>query len=130
MNDIAKTHTPDLRVAGVKAFVPAADFALSRRFYAAIGFEMVWSSDALALFRHGDASFLLQNFHVAEHTANFMMHLLVHDVDAWWRQLQDKRIAEEFIVKIGTPDDQPWGQRDFTLFDPSGVLWRIAQDIA
>lgn len=121
---------PDLSVAAAKAFVPARDFALSKRFYAAIGFEMVWASDALAVFRHGAAGFMLQNFHIAEHSANFMMHLLVNDVDAWWQQLQDKRIADEFNVKIGTPELRPWGQRDFTLFDPSGVLWRIGQHAA
>jgi uncharacterized glyoxalase superfamily protein PhnB len=27
------------------------------------------------------------------------------------------------------PQDQPWAMRDFTLFDPSGVLWRVAQNI-
>jgi uncharacterized glyoxalase superfamily protein PhnB len=25
---------------------------------------------------------------------------------------------------------QPWHMRDFTQSDPSGVLWRIAQNIA
>jgi uncharacterized glyoxalase superfamily protein PhnB len=24
---------------------------------------------------------------------------------------------------------QPWRMRDFTLHDPSGVLWRIAQNV-
>jgi uncharacterized glyoxalase superfamily protein PhnB len=24
-------------------------------------------------------------------------------------------------------DDHPWGMRDFTIADPTGVLWRIAQ---
>ena len=35
-----------------------------------------------------------------------------------------------FGVEVGKPQDRPWGMRDFTLFDPSGVLWRIAQNIA
>jgi len=29
-------------------------------------------------------------------------------------------------VAVGEPTDQPWGMRDFTLFDPGGVLWRVA----
>jgi uncharacterized glyoxalase superfamily protein PhnB len=24
-------------------------------------------------------------------------------------------------------EEQPWGMRDFVLFDPCGVLWRIGQ---
>ena len=37
--------------------------------------------------------------------------------------------AARFGVEIGTPENQPWAMRDFTLFDPSGVLWRVAQNI-
>jgi uncharacterized glyoxalase superfamily protein PhnB len=27
------------------------------------------------------------------------------------------------------PEDRPWGMRDFVLVDPTGVLWRIAQNL-
>jgi uncharacterized glyoxalase superfamily protein PhnB len=57
------------------------------------------------------------------------MHLLVKDVDAWWAQIQANRISEKYGVQIGPPEDRDWNMRDFTLFDPSGVVWRIAQDI-
>jgi uncharacterized glyoxalase superfamily protein PhnB len=30
---------------------------------------------------------------------------------------------------MATRDTGPWGMRDFTLFDPSGVLWRVAQNV-
>ncbi len=119
----------NLRAIEIKAFVPARDFALSQRFYTALGFAIPWASEDLAYVCHGDCSFLLQNFYEPEHTANFQMHLLVECVEDWWQQLQQLRIAEEFGVQIGRPQDQPWGMRDFTLFDPSGVLWRIAQNI-
>lgn len=120
---------PDLAITEIKALVPARDFALSKRFYAAIGFELAWASDELACFRHGSTSFLLQNFHVAAHTENFVMHLLVRNVDDWWQQLQRLGIADTFMVEIGSPENRPWGMRDFTLFDPSGVLWRIGQNL-
>ena len=54
--------TLNLRTVEAKAFVPARDFALSKRFYLALGFEIPWSSDDLAYVRHGDSSFLLQDF--------------------------------------------------------------------
>jgi hypothetical protein len=66
----------------IKAFVPALDFALSKRFYQDLGFTLAWSDDDLAYFRHGHSSFLLQNFSKEETPNNFMMHLLVEDVDA------------------------------------------------
>jgi uncharacterized glyoxalase superfamily protein PhnB len=79
--------------------------------------------------RRGDASFLLQNFCVAEHAANFMMHLLVEDVDAWWRHVEAQNLAGKYNVMAQPPEDRSWGLRDFVLVDPTGVLWRIGQNI-
>jgi len=114
----------------IKAFVPAKDFALSKRFYQELGFEVPWSDDTLAYMRLGDTAFFLQNFFVAEHASNFMMHLIVQDVESWWARLQKTDIATRYGVRTAAPQDQPWRQRDFVLGDPSGVLWRIAQNIA
>jgi catechol 2,3-dioxygenase-like lactoylglutathione lyase family enzyme len=119
----------NLRAVEIKAFVPARDLARSKAFYAALGFEIPWSNDTLAYLRLGNTSFLLQQFDEPAFTANYQMHLLVEDVNAWWQHLQTQRIAERFGVAIGAPEDQPWAMRDFTLFDPSGVLWRVAQNI-
>ena len=121
---------PDLNLSPVeiKAFVPARDYAASKAFYTAIGFRMASDGGGVAYFHLGDCAFLLQDFNVPEHTANFMMHLLVQDVDHWHQHLQAERIAERFGVRMGPLEDQPWGMRDFVLFDPSGVLWRIAMN--
>ena len=113
----------------IKAFVPAKDFALSKRFYEELGFEIPWSDDTLAYMRLGDTAFFLQNFYLAEHASNFMMHLIVQDVESWWARLQKAGIAARYGVRTVAPQDQPWRQRDFVLDDPSGVLWRIAQNI-
>jgi len=43
-----------------KAFVPARDFALSKKFYQDLGFDLAWSSEDLAYLRHGNATFLLR----------------------------------------------------------------------
>jgi uncharacterized glyoxalase superfamily protein PhnB len=90
----------------------------------------VWSSDELAYVRHGDASFLLQNFYVREHADNFMMDLLVEDVEAWWRHVQASNLQSKYQIMAEPPDDRSWGLRDFVITDPTGVLWRIGQNIA
>lgn len=118
----------NLNTVELKAFVPAKDFERSREFYSAIGFVCPWHDEGLAYFHCGDCSFLLQNFHVEECTENFMMHLLVENVDDWHAHLVKENIAARFAVRIDTPADQPWKMRDFVMFDPSGVLWRIAQN--
>ncbi|RYX91104.1 MAG: glyoxalase [Comamonadaceae bacterium] len=115
-------------VVEIKAFVPARDFALSKRFYQDLGFEIPWSDDTLAYMRLGDTACFLQNFYVAEHAGNFMMHLLVEDVESWWAKVVAADIAGRYGVRVVGLQDQPWAQRDFVLFDPSGVLWRIAQN--
>ena len=119
--------TLNLTTIAAKALVPARDFEQSKRFYQAIGFTLEWSSADMASFRSGHASFLLQKFYVPEHTRNFQMSLLVEDVDAWWTHVA--RVAAEFGITVERPDDRPWGLRDFPLFDPSGVLWRVGQRI-
>ena len=119
----------------LKVFLPAKDFDLSKQFYQDLGFTLCWEEDALAYLHYGDHGshgkfgFLLQRFYVKEFAENLMMHLLVKDVDAWWSSIQDKKIIEKYGVRAEPPEDRPWKLRDFILVDPSGVLWRIAQEI-
>jgi len=120
---------PNLNVTEVKAFVPARDFELSKRFYQDLGFTLASEGGGVAYFHHGHSSFLLQDFCVEEHIDNFMMHLLVESVDDWYQHINGAGIPEKYQVKIGPVEVQPWRMRDFVLFDPSGVLWRIAQNV-
>ena len=115
----------NLNTIEAKAFVPTGDFEQSKRFYQAIGFTMEWANADLASFRSGPSSFLLQKFYVPDHTNNFVMSLLVEDVDAWWEHVS--AATKAFGLTVEKPDDRPWGLRDFPLIDPSGVLWRIGQ---
>lgn len=117
-----------LKTIELKAFVPARDFELSKRFYQDIGFILASDSNGIAYFHHENVSFLLQNFYVKELAENFMMHLLVENVDAWWANIQERKIAEKYGVRILPPEQRPWTMRDFVLVDPSGVLWRIAEN--
>ena len=114
----------------MKAFVPARDLAESIAFYEAIGFEVTMESDDLAYLRHGTTAFLLSHFYLREHAENFVMHLLVANADDWHRNVEASGVVEKFSVRLSPPDDRPWGIRDFTLIDPTGVLWRIGNVIA
>ena len=118
-----------LSVQEIKAFVPARDYALSKRFYQDLGFELRSDGGGIAYFAYGACSFLLQDFYAKDHADNFMMHLLVQDVDAWYAQVQASGVVAKYGVRCLAPEEQPWGMRDFVLYDPSGVLWRIGQNI-
>lgn len=113
----------------ITAFVPARDFDRSRAFYQAIGFSEEWANDELASLVCGDAaSIFLQRFYLPAHAENFMMHMMVDDLDAWWAgYVVQPGLAQAFGVRIEAPADRDWGLRDAVLFDPTGVLWRVAQ---
>jgi catechol 2,3-dioxygenase-like lactoylglutathione lyase family enzyme len=129
------THPADFELAGrllapraeIKAFVPASDFDASRSFYRELGFTEEWCSAELASLRLHGAGFLLQRFDEPALASNLMMHLLVPDLDRLWQRLVDERFAARHGVRASPPELRPWGLRDMELFDPSGVLWRIAQ---
>jgi hypothetical protein len=126
---------PELGVIELKAQVPSKDFEVSKQFYQDIGFTLCWNNGGLALLHYGPhgvkglPSILLQNHYEKEFAEKLHLHLLVKDVDAWWAHLQAKQISQRYGVVIGSPEDRPWEMRDFTLTDPSGVCWAIAQEI-
>jgi catechol 2,3-dioxygenase-like lactoylglutathione lyase family enzyme len=118
----------NLRTIELKPFVPAKNFDLSKRFYRDMGFTLASDAEGIAYFHHENVSFLLQNFYVKELADNLMLHLLVEDVDAWRAQLVNADISCRYGVRISPVQQQPWRMRDFVVGDPSGVLWRIAQN--
>ena len=72
---------------------------------------------------------MLQNFYVEALAQNFMMHLLVEEVDGWRQNVEEAALSETYGVGASEVELQPWRMRDFLLFDPSGVLWRIGQNV-
>ncbi|MGO4777590.1 glyoxalase, partial [Lysobacter sp. 2RAB21] len=97
--------------------------------YTAIGFSIPWSTEELALVPNGNCLLVLKQCYLAQHAQNFQMHLLVENADDWWRHLAEQNIAQTFGVDIGALEDRPWMIRDFTLVDPTGVLWRIGHNL-
>src|SRR5689334_3702131 len=104
----------ELTAIEIKAFVPARDFGVAKKFYEEMGFTIAWSGTDLAYLHCGDCSFLLQNFYEPQHADNFMMHMLVADVEAWWRQVEAAQLVAKYQIRAEPPADRPWGLRDFT----------------
>ncbi len=119
---------PNLRVTEIKAFVPAKDFEVSKQFYKDLGFTMASDGGGVAYFHFEHVSFLLHDFCAESLAENFMMHILVEDVDAWHAHVVASAVAAKYGVNVTSVEAQPWRMRDFCLSDPSGVQWRIAQN--
>jgi hypothetical protein len=110
-----------------RPFLPARDFALSKRFYETIGFKKLLDGE-VAIFGIGTTSFILQNYYQEQWAGNFMMQLMVDDLDAWWKHIESLQLATTFGVDEPKPPAlQPWGLRVAYVVDPSGVLWHVAQ---
>ncbi|MBK8233686.1 MAG: VOC family protein [Candidatus Eisenbacteria bacterium] len=110
-----------------RPFLPTRDFEQSKRFYEALGFEMTLDSE-VAIFRAGSGGFILQRYFQEEWAANFMMQLMVDDLDAWWARIEELSLPDRFGVPAPKPPAmQPWGLRVAYIVDPAGVLWHIAE---
>jgi hypothetical protein len=122
----------DELVAAIRAmrpFVPAKNFELSKRFYADIGFLVTPLGDDLAELRLGQHAFLLQDYFVQQWAENFVMHLMVEDVEVWWAHIASLDLAGRYgVPRPRVPRMESWGLKVAYVFDPSGVLWHIAED--
>src|SRR5438105_848140 len=81
----------------VRPFIPAKDFDLSKRFYETLGFEKVLDGE-VAIFNAGSGGFILQRYYQKEWAENFMMQLMVDDLDAWWAHIVTLDLAGQFGV--------------------------------
>ena len=107
--------------------MPAKDFDVSKRFYETLGFDKVLDSE-VAIFNAGSGGFILQRYYQKEWAENFMMQLMVDDLEAWWAHLASLDLPSKFGVQAPkAPALQPWGLRVAYLYDPSGVLWHVCQ---
>ncbi|MBE7367134.1 VOC family protein [Ramlibacter pallidus] len=118
----------ELSAIEIKAFVPAKDYALSKRFYADLGFTQRSEGGGVAYFACGPCAFLLQDYYLAEFADNCVMHLLVADVHAWQRHVEQADLAGRYGAKVTPVTEQPWGITEFVVIDPAGVCWHIGQN--
>ncbi|OGB17895.1 MAG: glyoxalase [Burkholderiales bacterium RIFCSPHIGHO2_02_FULL_66_10] len=117
-----------LRATEIKAFVPARDFALSRRFFADLGFTECSVGGGVASFSVDGCAFLLQDFYEKALAENLVMHVLVTDVGAWRAHVEAQDLAGRYGARLTPLVEQPWGITEFVLIDPSGVCWHIGQN--
>lgn len=111
-----------------RPFVPSKDFEVSKSFYEALGFHKTLDDTGVAIFAVGDGAFILQRYYQKEWADNFMMQLMVDDLDAWWAHIVALDLPGKFGVRApSAPAMQTWGLRIAYVVDPSGVLWHVAQ---
>ncbi len=116
------------QVLALRPFVPAKDFALSRRFYQDLGFELTRVEDDVAFLKMESFSFILQNYAAEGFAEHFMMQMLVRDLSAWWQRVDTEALVAKYNVRPPKPPAmQSWGMKVGFITDPTGVLWHIAE---
>ena len=121
-----QSSLPDVVV--LRPFLPAIDYQKSLRFYGDLGFFIHPLGDHLASVELEPFSFLLQDYHVEAFAGNFMMQLMVNDLDSWWKKIENLELAGKYGVRPpSAPAMQPWGLVVAYVVDPSGVLWHFVQ---
>lgn len=110
----------------LRPFLPARDFAASRRFYADLGFREVGGDAGVVVFDRGGRGFILQDYFVREWAENCMVQLVVDDVAAWWQAVRALDLpARHGVQAPSAPRLEAWGGVVSHLWDPSGVLWHV-----
>lgn len=104
MDDVTGLVT---EIRAFRPFLPAKEFETSLRFYKAIGFHAYPLGESLAELSLGTHAFLLQGCYVKEWAENTVMHVLVEDVDVWWRHLDSLALNRQFGVS--SPAAPPGG---------------------
>jgi len=119
----------NLATSAIRPFVPGGkDYARSKAFYAALGFAIDFDAGEVAGMSCDSGSFLLQNYHHDGWAGNFMMQLVVEDLDAWWAHIEALDLPGRFQVPPPkAPARQPWGLIVAYVYGPSGELWHVVQ---
>jgi catechol 2,3-dioxygenase-like lactoylglutathione lyase family enzyme len=113
-------------ISAMRPMVPAKDLDTSKRFYIELGFQPRPLTDGLVEMQLGVFSFILQDYYVREWADNFVVHVTVSDVGAWWNHIVSLDLPARYRVKIQAPQSQGWAVVA-GVTDPSGVLWRFAE---
>jgi hypothetical protein len=113
-------------------YVPARDFALAQRFYAALGFALKPGWGGTVDCELGAMRFRLQDYFVEDWAGNFMFVVGVDDAQAWYDRAA--ALKTEFPTIRVKPPEPVHDDRDGTtdivthVVDPSGVLLVLVQD--
>jgi catechol 2,3-dioxygenase-like lactoylglutathione lyase family enzyme len=112
----------------IRPFIGAQNFEESRRFYGELRFEESQISKKLSLFKVTETlGFYLQDAYIKDWVNNSMIFLEVEDVNRYWNELQALGLHRKFKnVRMIPVREEIWGSECF-LYDPSGILWHIAE---
>ncbi|MEZ4400890.1 MAG: hypothetical protein R3B06_12770 [Kofleriaceae bacterium] len=120
---------PNLAATDIRPFIPAKDYAQSKRFYASLGWATKDVAPGLALVQLCDAQhFYIQNYYLRDVAENCMLHVTVDDAAAWHAHVAAALAGDAFPgARVQAPGRQPYGALVTFVHDPTGVLLHLCQ---
>ncbi len=112
-----------MKVNHIRVFIPSKDYAVSKSFYQALGFEMDDATDDLCLFQNGDCVFFLQNYYNQQLAENLNLQLIVDDIDEAFKIIADIECSG---IRYEPIKQERWGKVIY-LWGPAGELWHVTQ---
>ena len=116
-----------LAIKDLKVYMPSKDFAISKRFYSALGFTMTEGWGGTADFELNGNRFRLQDYYVKDWADNFMVVMGVDDVEEWHQHVRKIAGSGEFGNVRIKPPETVGSSIVLHVVDPSGVLLVFVQ---
>lgn len=118
----------NLRARDLKTFVGAKDFDTSREFYVALGWHVNFEEGELAELEFCEQRFYLQRFYQKQWCNNSMLYMAVDDASAWHAKIEAVVSKKKYgAARTNQPTPQDFAKLVTPMWDPSGVLWHLAQ---
>jgi catechol 2,3-dioxygenase-like lactoylglutathione lyase family enzyme len=120
---------PNLSVSDLRPFIPAEDFALSKKFYTSLGWKVHAIDENLALVELTETEhFYIQNYYLKDFAENSMLHITVKDAQAWYEHVYSALKDNKFPkARVQQPKRQPYGAIVTFVHDPTGVLLHLCE---
>jgi len=113
---------------GIRPFIGAKNYDLSRAFYRDFGFKENEVSPNMCVYAmNRQTVFYLQKAYVKDWVENTMLFLEVENTEAFREELLKKDLVLKYPgVRISEVKQDTWG-REFFVHDPSTILWHIGE---
>lgn len=111
----------------LEPFIPSgSNFEGSKQLFLALGFQITWDAGDYAGFEKDGCKFILQRFDNPDFANNLMISVRVSNADEFYQSVLEKKIPEEFGIRINKPVMQPYG-KEVNMIDLAGVCWHFVE---
>lgn len=111
----------------LEPFIPSgSNFEGSKKLFIALGFSIAWDAGSYIGFEKDGCKFILQQYNNKAFAENLMISVKVSNADEFYQSVLEKKIPDEFGIRINKPVQQPYG-KEVNLIDMAGVCWHFVE---